>query len=91
MFDCSSYSKTFVKCVKLYVYIKSIFNNKSNDRKRINNYLIFLNKTNSQTFLKKSMASNILGWREYTHGGSGHSYFELLVLSDAGLKALVRA
>ena len=25
---------------------KSIFNNKSNDRKRINNYLNFLNKTN---------------------------------------------
>ena len=32
---------------------KSIFNNKSNDRKRINNYLNFLNKTNGQTFLKK--------------------------------------
>ena len=33
---------------------KSIFNNKSNDRKRINNYLNFFNKTNGQTFLKKS-------------------------------------
>ena len=39
---------------------KSIFNNKSNDRKRINNYLNFLNKTNDQTFFKKSTTSNIL-------------------------------
>ena len=44
---------------------KSIFNNKSNDRKIINNYLNFLNKANVQTFLKKSTASNILGRREY--------------------------
>ena len=41
MFDRSSYSKTFVKYVKLYVYIK-VFNNESNDKKRINDYLIFL-------------------------------------------------
>ncbi len=27
--------------------------------------LNFLNKTNGQTFLKRSMASNILEWREY--------------------------
>ena len=42
---------------------KNIFNNKSNDRKRINNY--FLNKTNDQIFFKKSTVSNILGWRKY--------------------------
>ncbi|BAT08072.1 Os09g0414600 [Oryza sativa Japonica Group] len=51
-------------CKTMYIH-KSIFNNKSNDRKRINNYLNFLNKTNSQIFFKKSTASNILGWREY--------------------------
>ncbi len=44
---------------------KSIFNHKLNDRKKINNYLNFLNKKNGQTFFKKSMVSNILGWREY--------------------------
>ncbi len=44
---------------------KNIFNNKLNDRKRINNYLNFFNKTNGQIFFKKSTASNILGWREY--------------------------
>ena len=50
---------------------KSIFNNKSNDRKRINNYLNFSNKTNGQIFLKKSTVSNILGWRrEYFSVGS---------------------
>ena len=32
---------------------KSIFNNKSNDRKRINNYLNFLNKMNGQILFKK--------------------------------------
>ena len=31
---------------------KNIFKNKSNDRKRINNYLNFLNKTNSQKIFK---------------------------------------
>lgn len=44
---------------------KSIFNNKSNDRKKINNYLKFFNKTKGQFFFKKSTASNILRWREY--------------------------
>ena len=37
----------------------SIFNNESNARKRINNYLNFLNKRNGQTYFKKSPASNI--------------------------------
>ena len=46
MFDRSSYSEKFVKYVKPYVYMKVILNNESNDRKRINNYLNFLNKTN---------------------------------------------
>ncbi len=40
------------------IYI-SIFNNESIYRKRINNYLNFLNKTNGQAYLKKSTASNI--------------------------------
>ena len=31
---------------------KSIFNNESNDMKRINNYLNFLDKMNGQTYLK---------------------------------------
>jgi hypothetical protein len=44
---------------------ESIFNNKSNDMKRINNYLNFLNKTNGQTRTKKSTVSNILKRREY--------------------------
>ena len=65
MFDRSSYLKTFMKCVKTICMYKIIFNNKSNDRKRINNYLNLLNKMNGQTFLKKSVVSNILGWREY--------------------------
>jgi hypothetical protein len=34
----------------MYTYI---FNNESNDRKRINNYLIFFNKRNDQTYFKK--------------------------------------
>jgi hypothetical protein len=41
MYDRSSYLITFMKYVKLYVYIKKLFNNESNDRKRINNFLIF--------------------------------------------------
>ena len=39
---------------------ESIFNNESNNMKRINNYLNFLNKTNDQTRTKKSTVSNIL-------------------------------
>ena len=57
--------KNFYEICKTICIYKSIFNNESNDRKRINNYLNFLNKTNGQIFLKKSTASNILGWREY--------------------------
>jgi hypothetical protein len=45
---------------------KNIFNNKLNDRKRINNYLNFLNKTNGQTCAKKSTALNISKRREYS-------------------------
>ncbi len=40
-------------CKTICIIYISIFNNKSNDRKRINNYLNFLNKTNDQTFFKK--------------------------------------
>ena len=58
--------------------MKNIFNNKSNDRKRINNYLNFLNKTNGQTCLKKSTTLNILGFRE-----SFVSIFKLLQSSDS--------
>ncbi len=47
---------------------ESIFNNESNDMKRTNNYLNFLNKTNGQTHTKKSTVSNILKWREYLCG-----------------------
>ena len=43
---------------------ESIFNNESNDIKRMNNYLNFLNKTNGQTCTKKPTVSNILKWRE---------------------------
>ncbi len=43
----------------------NIFNNETNDRKRINNYLNFLNKTNGQTCAKKSTALNILKLRDY--------------------------
>ncbi len=57
--------KNFCEIYKTICIHKSIFNNKSNDRKEINNYLKFLNKTNGQTYLKKSTASNILEWREY--------------------------
>ena len=44
---------------------KSIFNNESNDRKRINNYLIFLNKTSGQICAKKLTVSNKTKRREY--------------------------
>ncbi|BAT15357.1 Os11g0697600 [Oryza sativa Japonica Group] len=50
---CSFYSKTFVICVKLYVYIKVYLTINQMIEKKINNYLNFLNKTNDQTFLKK--------------------------------------
>ncbi len=43
---------------------ESIFNNESNDMKRINNYLNFFNKMNGQTRTKKSTVSNILKRRE---------------------------
>ncbi len=45
--------------------MKIYLNNISNDMKRINNYLNFLNKTNGQTRTKKSTVSNILKRREY--------------------------
>ena len=57
--------KKFCEMCKTICIHKSIFNNKSNDRKRINNYLNFLNKMNGQTCFKKSTALNILRWREY--------------------------
>jgi hypothetical protein len=41
--------KNFCEICKIIYLHKNIFNNESNDRKRINNYLNFLNKTNSQT------------------------------------------
>ena len=44
---------------------KSIFNNQSNDRKIINSYLNFLNKTSGQTCDKKSTVSNKTKRREY--------------------------
>ena len=65
MFDHSSYSKKNCEICKTICVHESIFNNESNDMKRINNYLNFLNKTNSQTRTKKSTVSNILKWREY--------------------------
>ncbi len=40
MFDRSSYLKTFMKCVKTICMYKNIFNNKLNDRKRINIFWI---------------------------------------------------
>ena len=51
--------KNFCEIYKTICIHKNIFNNKSNDIKKINNYLIFLNRTNGQTCLKKSTASNI--------------------------------
>ena len=36
------------------MYNISSFNNESNDKKKVNNYLKFLNKMNGQTYLKKS-------------------------------------
>ncbi len=56
--------KNFREICKIICLHKNIFNNESNDRKRINNYLNFLNKTNGQTCAKKSTASNILKRRE---------------------------
>ena len=55
MFDRSSYSKVknFCEICKIICLHENIFNNESNDKKRINNYLNFLNKTNGQIFLKK--------------------------------------
>ncbi len=61
----------FKKIYEIYKIIgvhESMFNNESNDMKRIINYLNFLNKTNKtngQTRTKKSMVSNILKRREY--------------------------
>ncbi len=58
----------FKKIYEIYKIIgvhESMFNNESNDMKRINNYLNFLNKTNGQTRTKKSTVSNILKRREY--------------------------
>ncbi|BAS88924.1 Os04g0385650, partial [Oryza sativa Japonica Group] len=57
--------KNFCKICKIICLHKNIFNNESNDRKIINNYLNFLNKTNGQTCLKKSTASNNSKRREY--------------------------
>ncbi len=48
---------------------ESIFNNESNDIKRINNYLIFLDKTNGQTRTNKLTVSNILKRRDNIIGG----------------------
>ena len=42
MFDHSSYSKTFMKYVKLYVYIKIYLSMNQMIEKKINNYLNFL-------------------------------------------------
>ena len=56
--------KIYEICKNICVH-KSIFNNKLNDMKRINNYLNFLNKTNGQTRTKKSTVSNILKREEY--------------------------
>jgi hypothetical protein len=61
MFDRLSYSKVknFCEICKIICLHENIFNNESNDKKRINNYLNFLNKTNSQICAKKSTTSNI--------------------------------
>ena len=63
MFD-RSLIKKICEIYKTICVHESIFNNKSNDMKRINNYLNCLNKTNGQTRTKKSMVSNILKRRE---------------------------
>ena len=57
--------KSFCEICKIICLRKNIFNNELNDRKRINDYLNFLNKTNGQTYAKKPMASNISKRREY--------------------------
>ena len=57
MFDTLDFSTCLTVCLikknceicKTICVHESIFNNESNDMKRINNYLIFLNKTNDQT------------------------------------------
>ena len=57
---------------------KSIFNNKSKDRKKINNYLNFLNKTNDQIFLKKVNGVKYLGMEgvvDYVQGLSSFASF----------------
>ena len=59
MFDRSLLKKFCEICKTICVH-ESIFNNESNDMKRINNYLNFFNKTNGQ-----STVSNILKRREY--------------------------
>ncbi len=64
MFDRSSYSKKICEICKTICVYESMFNNESNDMKRINNYLNFLNKTNGQTHTKRSTVSNILKRRE---------------------------
>ena len=56
---------------------KSIFNNKSNDKKRINTYLNFLNKTNSQTFLKK-----VNGVKNF--GMEGVTYCNVIAFNNNG-------
>jgi hypothetical protein len=55
--------KTLEKYKTICVH-ESIFNNESNDMKRMNNYLNFLNKTNGQARTKNLTVSNILKWRE---------------------------
>ena len=57
--------KKFCEICKTICVHESIFNNESNDMKRINNYLNFLNKMNGQTRTKKSTVSDILKRREY--------------------------
>ena len=62
MFDRLSYSKKFCETYKTICIHKSIFNIESNDKERINNYLIFLIRRTVKHYLKKkSTALNILG------------------------------
>ena len=51
--------KNFYEIYKIICVDKSLFNNESNGRKRNNNFVIFLNKINGQTFVKKSTTSDI--------------------------------
>ena len=69
MFDYSSYSKTFVKYVKLHVYIK-IYLIMNEMIEKINNYLIF--------FIRQTVKYILKSQRRQTFRDGGSTYVLIL-------------